>query len=115
MGATDFYEEYIGRESPNAAFDLLREKAAYELGHDGYTGSIAEKDDYIMIECPPRKEPGTYVDELMDAEDSRIDDKWGPAGCIEFKGTYLKKYKELRGLKGKKNIRAYIFFGCASS
>jgi len=49
-----------------------------------------------MIDLPKGKDPEKYADELIDADDSRIIDKWGPAGCF-----YL----------GKKE---YFFFGWAS-
>ena len=115
MGAMDFENVYIGKKTPRDAFDEIIEIACFREGNDGYTGTIAEKTNFVTIQCQPRKSPGKLAEELMQNSDSRIDDKWGPAGCIEYKGAYLKKLKEQSGLKGKKNIRAYIFFGYASS
>jgi hypothetical protein len=37
-----------------------------------------------MIDFPKGKEPYQYADELIDAGDSRIEDKWGPAGCFKL-------------------------------
>jgi len=55
MGGQDFSKFYIGKLSPEDAFRELKESAAYEDGHGGYTGTIAEKDGFIMKEYPPRK------------------------------------------------------------
>ena len=46
-----------------------------------------------MITLPPRKDPYKYADELMDS-DSQVNDKWGPANCIELKGKRLKELRE---------------------
>ena len=43
------------------------------------------------------------VDYLFGKNDRRIDDKWGPAGCIQ-----------LDKVKGKRGIYKYLFFGWAS-
>jgi len=50
--------------------------------YEGYSGSIAEKNRFIMIEVPEGKDPKKYANELLDEDDKRISDKWGPAGCI---------------------------------
>jgi hypothetical protein len=61
-------------------------------GHGGYTGTIAEKTSFT---CIPDSEvgdtdPTEYAGQLIDEQDSRIDSKWGPAGCIHIEdGTYL--------------------------
>lgn len=109
MGALEFYNFYIGRKSPEDAFKELREEAAWESGRGGYSGTIYEKDSYVMMHCPKRKDPDKYADEIIDDNE-----KWGPAYCIEVKGAYLKKAKERFGYKGKRNIKAYIFCGWAS-
>jgi len=100
MGACEFM---IGAEgnSPEEAFRNARSEALYMEGHGGYTGTIAEKDSFVMID-PPRDEETIaekmrFASELMDNCDDRIDDKWGPAGCIKIEN-------------GK-----YLFFGLASS
>jgi len=41
--------------------------------------------------------------------------KWDLWNCIEFKGATLKKAKEEEGYKGKKNIKAFFFWGLAAS
>jgi hypothetical protein len=96
MGACDFYCHGHGR-TPEAAFEDARESAFWEHGHGGYTGSIAEKTDFIMFSCPEGKKPIEYAGELIDNNHSAIDDKWGPAGCI------------------RDGENRFLFFGWASS
>jgi hypothetical protein len=87
----------------------VTEDARYESGHGGYSGTIAEKSEYVMITVPGVKglptsaQAAEHVNKLFDDSDPRIDDKWGPAGCIEFQPED----------KGKE--RAFVFFGYASS
>ena len=96
MGAEQFWHTAEGKTAKEA-FDKAYEQAAYDHGHSGYTGTIAEKDSFVVIQVPKGKDPSEYADELMDDNDNRIDDKWGPAGCVKLED-------------GK-----YIFFGWASS
>ena len=95
MGAQIFCQ-YIDGTDAEDSFFRAREAAAWEYGHAGYTGSLAEKDDFIMIDVPKGRDPEEYANELIDNGDPRIDAKWGPAGCIRFK-------------------KGFLFFGWASS
>lgn len=96
MGAQTFFQNGRG-VTAKEAFDDARDRAAWEHGHGGYTGSCAEKYEFVMIKCPENTDPMTYAEELIAKDDPRIDDKWGPAGCI--------KLEDMR----------YLFFGWASS
>lgn len=96
MGAENFGCTASG-ETAQEAFDNAREDAYYENGHGGYTGTIAEKQSFVIITVPNGMDPREYADKLVDDGDRRIDDKWGPAGCVALGG-------------GK-----YYFFGWASS
>lgn len=96
MGSEVFYHTAAGKNAKEA-FNNAKEEASYQHGHGGYTGTIAEKLEYVMIECPEGVHPAEYADKLIEEDDSRIDDKWGPAGCIKIKDGY------------------YLFFGWASS
>jgi len=95
MGGTTFMIEASG-ETASKAFASAVDNARYECGHGGYTGTIAEKDTFVFINCPNDINPVTYADKLIDEGDRRIDDKWGPAGCISLGGN------------------RYLFFGWAS-
>jgi hypothetical protein len=48
MGAATF-ETYRDGADVSAAFRNAVEEAGWEYGHGGYTGTIAEKDDYVII------------------------------------------------------------------
>ena len=116
MGAMGFNVIKVGRyNTAQQAFNEAVEDAAYEHGHGGYTGTIAEKNTFRMIDCPPKHNPYKLADKIQEDYDHWVQDKWGPAGCIEINGAFLKRVKERYGYKGKKNIRAFIFFGIASS
>lgn len=66
---------------------------------EGYTGTIAEKDTFIMLPAPPDEDfTGRYYH--YDPEDpnwQKVDDKWGPAGCFDLGDGW------------------FLFFGWASS
>lgn len=85
MGATTFGCKAIGKTAKEA-FNRAVEDAQYEYGHGGYTGSIAEKSSFVMIDMPKGENFRNYAYELIDQCDPRIDDKWGPAGCIDLGG-----------------------------
>ena len=142
MGAADFRNHVSKKTYPKAedAFRAAVQQAQYDHGHSGYTGTIAEKGDFVMLEVPPGlsvetfiqtcmggwsyekediavterrefaseeeakaaswngafwlSEPGKWQAEVMVDVDpatkaalrrayDAIDDKWGPAGCVE--------------------------------
>lgn len=83
MGGTTFSTRAKG-QSAKAAFDAAVRDAQYEHGHRGYTGTIAEKRSFKMIVLPAGVDPETYAEQLIDACDPRIDDKWGDAGCFDL-------------------------------
>lgn len=53
MGAHDFTCSAYGKTA-NDAFQAARDHAAWEHGHGGYTGTIAEKHDFTLFAIPPR-------------------------------------------------------------
>lgn len=82
MGSSSFVQKAKGT-SVNDAFYNGRDQAAWEYGHGGYTGTLAEKSEFVIIELPLGKEPEAFAEELMGDDDPRIQDKWGPAGAID--------------------------------
>lgn len=102
MGANTFFHEASGKNAKDA-FRNAVEEAQYDHGHSGYTGTIAEKESFVMISLPEGTDPYTRAEELIDNGDGRVDDKWGPAGCIEFPP------------KDNDTQRHFLFFGWASS
>jgi hypothetical protein len=96
MGAEQFTSVGNGATA-QAAFEQAHDEACYDYGHRGYTGSLAEKDCFTEIVVPEGKSAIEFSDELLENCDERVDDKWGPAGCVKME-------------EGK-----YLFFGWASS
>lgn len=96
MGAETFTVRANGKTAKEA-FAAAVAQAHYDYGHRGYTGSIAEKREFTMIQCPVGSDPAVFAEHLIDSDDRRVCDKWGPAGCIEL------------------GSGAYLFFGWASS
>ena len=138
MGADSFLTRSKGTSAEEAFQDAVG-RARHEHGHHGYTGTIAEKTRYLIIDEDLQsltnrvaraidrvnRQPATayarettrlyeqrlanlqgieahaltprsIADTLLLIDDSRITDKWGPAGC-------------LRAGNGE-----YVFFGWAS-
>jgi len=101
MGAETFEEHATGRDI-DIAFASAVSQAQYEYGHCGYTGSLAEKNSFVLIDVVPDREAASSMAcNLLDKADRRIDSKWGPAGAIEY--------------KTESGERAWLFFGWASS
>lgn len=83
MGAVEFVVFAAGVDIRDA-FASAREQARAEHGSRGYTGSIAEKDDYrVLSEVPTfRSEAERTATRLLESDDERVSDKWGPAGAL---------------------------------
>ena len=96
MGANTFETAARGQTAP-AAFEAAREQAFSDHGHAGYTGTLAEKHDFTVIPVPEGQDPREFARSLIDADDVRVSDKWGPAGCIKL------------------SPEDWLFFGWASS
>lgn len=102
MGASVFFNS-MSAAFATEAFRAARDEAIYEYGHSGYTGTIAEKNRYVMCSeeiFSSYEEAYDFANKLIDKGDERIDDKWGPAGCVKF-------------VSGK-DVK-YLFFGWASN
>jgi hypothetical protein len=99
MGSQWFEVRISDKKTAKAAFNEAVKEALYDYGHSGYTGSIAEKQKFIMLNDKPLEpnEAKDLVRKIEDEGDDRIDDKWGPAGCIKL------------------TTKEYIFIGWASS
>lgn len=97
MGA-EWFETVAEGRTAKEAFTEAVEHAQYMSGHGGYTGTIAEKTNFIMVDLPEGwTERGFDLAEFC--SDLDVDDKWGPAGCVK--------------VPDKENT--WLFFGWASS
>ncbi|MFF0742133.1 hypothetical protein ACFYVL_17220 [Streptomyces sp. NPDC004111] len=101
MGAIEFTEKGSGPDL-QTAFHNAVEDSAHQNGHGGYTGSLAEKDSVTLIDSTirPLKEAEQLANQLIRHFDPRINDKWGPAGALEYTTD--------------EDTRSWIFFGFAS-
>jgi len=65
MGATTFETTGKGK-TVGEAFQNARDQALWDYGHRGYTGSLAEKDDYVETVLPDGVEVDEFIGALMD-------------------------------------------------
>jgi len=111
MGAEEF-EATVSGDSVKDAFWAAVQQAQYDYGHSGYTGTIAEKGEYVVFKAPagtddamimqvieavsrfgwsgrqnsPEDEAAriAYAAFPLDEMAAVFDDKWGPAGAIQL-------------------------------
>lgn len=100
MGAQVFTQTKYGSDA-KVAFKEAKEQAQYEYGHSGYSGSLAEKHSYVELPLIEGMDAYSSAMEYINRCDPRIDDKFGPAGCIK---TFDEEYK----------LDQFLFFGWAS-
>ncbi|MFE4263425.1 hypothetical protein [Streptomyces sp. NPDC056883] len=83
MGGHDF-EQVISGATLQEAFHDAVEQAQREYGHNPYSGTVGMKDEVVLIkeESRTEDEAQTRAHELIEADDERIRDKWGPAGAL---------------------------------
>lgn len=102
MGAERF-DHYQKGADVKSAFAAATEEAAYEYGHRGYTGSLAEKNEFeIRNEGKPltMKESEAFADKDLEDNDH---DKWGPAWAVAIRPD------------DSQEIIGWLFYGYASS
>lgn len=100
MGAERF-RNLVKGDTPEKAFSDAVDKAAYDYGHSGYTGTIAEKPSFEMRndgKSLTRKEAYAFS-----KEDGSENEKWEPAFCVPVKAD------------DSEEIVGYLFYGWASS
>jgi hypothetical protein len=129
MGAATFGEVGEGADA-ETVFRALVKSAAYEHGHGGYTGTIAEKTKMRMVTPPAgitdEKAIIRWADSLLKGETDEdgegtgefgwVQDKWGPAACVELPAAPTPKLTAARKKAGKPApaTRRFYFFGWAS-
>lgn len=75
MGATFFQTLSFGKTA-GEAFAASRQEALYRHGHDGYTGSIAEKGEFTELTLPARVTPEKVIEwaEYAEEYDRHVDE-----------------------------------------
>lgn len=87
MGACSFVKVAKG-DSAQEAFDSAVKEAQYQHGHDGYSGTIAEKDSFKLFN-PSQEWLKDMIEERRHHDHKywkEVDDKYGPAGCFDLGG-----------------------------
>ena len=79
MGAQDFCSTAWG-ETPEAAFREARDQAGFEHGH-GYSGSLAEKHDFVLLTRTFKTSQDAYA---FIRHEIGQNDKWGPAWALRL-------------------------------
>lgn len=113
--SSEWFETYSTGKTMKSAFKAAVKDAEYDYGHRGYTGTIAEKTDFVdLTKDFPKFKDEKEMEEILQAIyhgkaknpaheaavaklEAEVCDKWGPAGGI-------------RVASGE-----YLFFGWASS
>lgn len=83
MGASSFITVAHG-PSAQAAFQAAVSEARRAHGGRSYTGSVAEKRSFVVIPTPEHIDATEYAARLLDSDDPRVANKWGPAACIDL-------------------------------
>lgn len=99
MGVSPFFIQGVG-PTPQAAFESLVAETRGECEGGCYVGTIAEKDDFMVVCVPKDEDPRQYAERLLSEGGSLVSYKRGPAGCIDL-GAYI--------LNPKFNV--FLFFG----
>lgn len=111
MGAQEFIV-YQSGPTPQAAFQAARQRAQWEHGHTGYTGTVAEKHNITHIQRTPRRTAIQCARDILMADEGPGTDKFGPAGYILVSGRERKEYRDKYGLRRGEQV--YLFYGLAS-
>jgi len=93
MGTLVFVTEAVGNTAEEA-FQTIRktESQRYKWMYEpnAPTGCVADKETFVMVEVPEGHTPRPYACDLIHADDPRIVDPLGPAGCVVAgEGRYI--------------------------
>jgi hypothetical protein len=102
MGAERF-DHYQNGTEDKRAFAAAVEKAGWDYGHSGYTGSIAEKHEFEIRNggvALTLKDAQEFADKDLDENDH---DKWGPAWAVKVRAD------------DSEQVIGFLFYGYASS
>lgn len=75
MGASTFWTKGKG-PTAKEAFQAILEWARIDQ-HE-----IGTKTSFTLIPVPAGQNPEDFASNLLDSDDRRVSDKWGPAGCV---------------------------------
>lgn len=110
MGATTFQTYALGK-TPREAFSAARERAGWDHGHSGYSGSIYEKPGFVLftlpkgVRCTATKFIG-LLDEAYDYDQSG-EDEWQRDQLKWCKTAAERRKLEARFRKDKRRADAW--------
>lgn len=133
MGGSEFFTQGEGK-TPEAAFNAARDEAAWEHGHGGYTGTIAEKGwfrEFPLPDLPEGVSVLAFAEACMESAyeatdefrcNKKVDGKWESytVPVPESLRTVMKQIGEVAGDKYADAVcfkikdDKYLFFGWAS-
>lgn len=112
MGATQFITHAYGK-TIEEAFNTAYEDALWEHGHGGYTGTIAEKPGFVLVDVPPGVTFTEFVHALEDSWDKKPD--WAPSNWDRLTAIYNDKWGDCLAVADTRHLdNNWIFFGWAS-
>lgn len=125
MGAQEFVQ-FVNEPKLSVAFDRGVSEAAWEHGHGGYSGTLAEKHSVVRVDkvkvYTSVDDAQARADELNRSDASPVNDKWGPAGALRVIGVHrTKEYQQNPSGHGyevidvEKPVDGWLLFGWASS
>ena len=96
-----YFEADSAITDEETAFHALVKEAQH--GHDGYTGTIAEKSGFTVVTRTPltERELAVKIRETASVEDFDIEDQWAPALALPIADA-----------KGK--LAGWVFYGYAA-
>ena len=85
MGSQQFSQEISG-PSLAEAFRTAIAAARHDYGHRGDTGTLADKDTFVIVSADPLPEDEAYAmaDRILDDAQDPTFSTWGPAGAIRI-------------------------------
>lgn len=98
MGACDFSTTALGKTAEDA-FRKAREEAAWEHGHGGYTGTIAEKGDFVQFGLKPRTDPYKVRDAIAGASYALANERAERGGEEPWYGDHAADRQALKWLR----------------
>jgi hypothetical protein len=109
MGAEQFCE-FIPGSDATVAFMEAVEQARYDYGHAGYTGTIGEKDAFVIYTPPTGKNINDVIDAFERSYFHRPD--WADAAFDAAAAQYNDKWEAAVAIK---HNDGWYFLGYASS
>lgn len=82
MGSCDFVVLSHGKTA-SQAFDRVADEARYEYGHEGYTGTIAEKSGFVVFDLPSRVMASKVLAALQWAGDADMEPVGSDAAIVK--------------------------------